>query len=148
MDHCKQKNLMTQAGIVLSQGEHEFEVDGLKLAYTVRGQGPLMVVQAPGWGIGSTYLENGLAYLVEHFTLVYFEPRGNGRSSRPRIEAEMSTEHMVADLDLLRRHLGVEQLTLFGHSRGATIVLGYAERFPERVERLILTCRAVSGRFR
>lgn len=119
-------------------GQYDFEANGLKLAYTLKGQGPLIVVQVPGWGIGSAYLQSGLSFLEEHFTVLYFSPRGTGRSSRPASPTEMSTQHMSCDLEQLRLQLGVSQISLVGHSNGGSIALGYAERFPLHVSKLLL----------
>jgi hypothetical protein len=65
----------------LTLGEHVATVNGLRFHYIVAGHGPLVIVQAPGWGIGAAYLENGLAPLKKHFTLLTFDPRGTGGSS-------------------------------------------------------------------
>ena len=40
--------------------------------------------------------------------------------------------HLVADLETLRRHLGIERWAVFGGSWGSTLALAYAEAHPER----------------
>jgi pimeloyl-ACP methyl ester carboxylesterase len=65
----------------LLPGEHDVLIDGLPFHYVVRGRGALLVVQAPGWGIGSAYLRNGLAPLEKQFTVLTFDPRGSGSSA-------------------------------------------------------------------
>ena len=45
----------------------------------------------------------------------------------------------VEDVESLRVHLGLEVLTLYGHSHGGCIALAYAQRSPERVERLVIS---------
>jgi pimeloyl-ACP methyl ester carboxylesterase len=122
----------------LSIGEHFAEVNGVKLWYTLIGRGPLLVVQAPGWGVGSEYLRNGLTPLQSHFTLLYYDTRGSGRSSRPVDEKRMSTSDMVKDLEGLRQLLGLDAMTLLGHSHGGTIAIGYAISHPKQVRSLIL----------
>ena len=122
----------------LAKGEHSANVNGVKFCYAVRGTGPLLIVQAPGWGIGSEYLQNGLAPLEAHFTLVFYDTRGNGRSSRPADEKKMSTSDMVDDLEGLRQYWGLPRISVLGHSHGGAIALGYAIRYPRRVKKLIL----------
>jgi proline iminopeptidase len=102
------------------------------------------VIQAPGWGIGSTYLRSGLLPLESHFTLLYIEPRGSNNSIRPEKE-EMSTSIMVEDLERLREVLRLEKLSILGHSHGGIVSLGYACRYPERVEKLVLVVHALQG---
>ena len=122
----------------LSVGEHFAEVNGVKLWYALIGRGPLLIVQAPGWGVGSEYLRNGLTPLESHFTLLYYDTRGSGRSSRPVDEKRMSTSDMVEDLEGLRQLLGLDAMTLLGHSHGGTIAIGYAITHPKQVRSLIL----------
>lgn len=122
----------------LAQGGHSANVNGVKFWYAVRGAGPLLIVQAPGWGIGSEYLQNGLVPLEAHFTLVFYDTRGSGRSSRPADETKMSTSDMVDDLEGLRKYWGLRRISVLGHSHGGAIALGYAIRYPKRVRKLIL----------
>jgi proline iminopeptidase len=122
----------------LATGEHSARVNGVKFWYAVRGAGPLLIVQAPGWGIGSEYLQNGLAPLEVHFTLVFYDTRGSGRSGRPADEKKMSTSDMVDDLEGLRQYWRLPRISVLGHSHGGAIALGYAIRYPKRVRKLIL----------
>jgi pimeloyl-ACP methyl ester carboxylesterase len=82
--------------------------------------------------------------LEEDFTVLYFEARGSGGSSRPSAD-EMSSRIMGSDLDSLRIHLGQEKLRLLGHSNGGAIVLAYAEDFPDKVEKLVLINHELQG---
>jgi pimeloyl-ACP methyl ester carboxylesterase len=51
----------------------------------------------------------------------------------------MSCRIMVEDIEQLRVHLGLERIPiLFGHSRGAAIMLPYSERYQQRVVKLVL----------
>lgn len=122
----------------LAPGEHSTNVNGVKFWYAVRGTGPSLIVQAPGWGIGSEYLQNGLVPLEAHFTLVFYDTRGSGQSGRPADEKRMSTSDMVDDLEGLRQFWGLPRISVLGHSHGGAIALGYAIRHPKRVKKLIL----------
>jgi pimeloyl-ACP methyl ester carboxylesterase len=83
--------------------------------------------------------------LEEDFTVLYFEARGIGGSSRPPSAKYMSTRLMASDLEHLRIHLDMEKLRLLGHSNGGAIVLTYAEDFPDRVEKLVLVDHELQG---
>ncbi|KAL5351194.1 hypothetical protein ACLOAV_003045 [Pseudogymnoascus australis] len=119
-------------------GDHEFEAEGIAYAYSVSGIGPPLVVQSVGWGMSSTLYRQTLHPLEADFTVVYFEPRGNGRSSRSVSQKEMSTTVQVNDLEYLRLHLGLLSMAVLGHSSGGAIALGYAECFPTYVSKLVL----------
>ncbi|KFY88127.1 hypothetical protein V498_06899 [Pseudogymnoascus sp. VKM F-4517 (FW-2822)] len=88
--------------------------------------------------MSSTLYCQTLHPLEADFTVVYFEPRGNGRSSRPVSQKEMSTTVQVNDLEYLRLHLGLLSMAVLGHSSDGAIALGYAECFPAYVSKLVL----------
>jgi len=72
------------------------------------------------------------------YRIVLFDQRGCGKS-RPYAELEGNTTwDLVADMEKLREHLGVEKWTVFGGSWGSTLSLAYAETHPTRVRALIL----------
>jgi proline iminopeptidase len=49
-----------------------------------------------------------------------------------------TTEHLLADMEQLRHHLGVDRWLLFGGSWGSTLILAYAERHPDRVSEIVI----------
>jgi proline iminopeptidase len=67
-----------------------------------------------------------------------FDQRGAGRSTPSADLTDNTTQHLVADLELLRRHLGIDRWLLFGGSWGSTLALAYAEAHPERCLGLVL----------
>jgi proline iminopeptidase len=72
------------------------------------------------------------------YRIVVFDQRGCGRS-RPHASLEANTTwHLVADMERLRRHLGIARWLLFGGSWGSTLALAYAETHPENVSELVL----------
>ena len=124
----------------LSNGDHFFEADGVRFHYLVRGNGPLVIVQSVGWGMPGAFIWNDMGpHLEEKNTTIYFEPRGNGESSRPTDSATMTAKNMAEDLEHLRKHLGLESFpVLLGGSHAGAISLRYAERYPSRVAKLVL----------
>ncbi|WP_067822877.1 prolyl aminopeptidase [Nocardia inohanensis] len=76
------------------------------------------------------------------YRIVLFDQRGCGKSV-PHIADGASLEtnttwHLVADIERLRTHLGVEAWQVFGGSWGSTLALAYAQTHPERVTELVL----------
>ena len=127
----------------MQAGQHFADVNGVRLSYVVQGKGPILVVQAPGWGPGSAYLRNGLEPLTDQFTVVFYDTRGSGRSTRPTDENRMSTSQMVDDLEQLRRYWDLQTIALLGHSHGGSIALEYAIRYADRVSKLLLVDSSV-----
>lgn len=135
---CVAQNPVSLNRDKLAPGEHTADVGGIQFWYRVAGKGPLLVVQSPGWGVGSEYLQNGLAVLEKDFTVVYYDTRGSARTSRPNDAKLMSTDDMIDDLGRLRDYWGLDSITVLGHSNGGAIALGYAIQHPEKVHKLIL----------
>src|ERR1700733_2798705 len=122
----------------LAVGPHDPQLADVHLHYVVAGHGPLLLVTSPGWGIASLYLQRGLAPLEQQFTLLYVDTRGSGGSTRPENSEQMSTAVMADDIDRLRSYLGLDSINLLGHSNGGAIALDYAERYPQRAEKVVL----------
>jgi proline iminopeptidase len=49
-----------------------------------------------------------------------------------------TTDHLISDMERLRDHLRVDRWLLFGGSWGSTLILAYAERYPERVSGIVI----------
>lgn len=82
----------------------------------------------------------------ERYRIILFDQRGCGRSSPHASLEGNTTQALVADMERIREHLGIDRWLLFGGSWGSTLSLVYAETHPERVRGLILRgifmCRA------
>ncbi|MFJ9827050.1 prolyl aminopeptidase [Streptomyces sp. NPDC101160] len=77
------------------------------------------------------------------YRIVQFDQRGCGRStphaSDPATDLSVNTTaHLVADMERLRLHLGIDRWLLFGGSWGSTLILAYAETHPDRVTEIVL----------
>ena len=70
--------------------------------------------------------------------MLLFDQRGCGRSTPHAALEANTTWHLVADIERLRRMLGVERWLVFGGSWGSTLALAYAQAHPERVSELVL----------
>jgi proline iminopeptidase len=60
--------------------------------------------------------------------------------------AANTTWHLVADIEKLREHLGIERWLVAGGSWGSTLALAYAEKYPERVTGVVLMAVTTSRR--
>jgi len=68
----------------------------------------------------------------EHYRIIMFDQRGVGRSTPHAEIQDNTTWHLVADMELLRRHLGIERWHVAGGSWGSTLSLAYGETHPDR----------------
>jgi proline iminopeptidase len=77
------------------------------------------------------------------YRVLLFDQRGCGRStphaSDPRVDlASNTTQHLIADIEQLREHLGIERWLVAGGSWGSALALAYAERLPGRVSEMVV----------
>jgi proline iminopeptidase len=112
------------------------------------GRPALVVHGGPGSGCGTG---SRRYFDPDRYRLVLFDQRGCGRSvphaSDPATDMSVNTtHHLIADLERLREHLGVERWLLYGGSWGSTLILAYAQRFPERVSGIVLLGVTVTRR--
>lgn len=99
-------------------------------------------------GIPVVFLHGGPGAACEAFQRRFFDPgkyriilfdqRGCGRSTPHAELAENTTQHLVADIETLRKYLSIEKWLVFGGSWGSTLALAYAQAHTESVSGLIL----------
>lgn len=81
----------------------------------------------------------------DHYRIVIFDQRGAGRSEPLGEVVDNTTPHLVADIERLRAHLGIDRWFVFGGSWGSTLALAYGVAHPDRclgfVLRGIFLCR-------
>lgn len=73
-----------------------------------------------------------------HYRIVLHDQRGAGRSRPAACVEKNDTARLVADIEALRAHLGIESWIVFGGSWGSSLALAYAQTHPERVRALVL----------
>jgi pimeloyl-ACP methyl ester carboxylesterase len=107
------------------------------LAYQAVGSGPPLVCIPGGPGQAVEYFDD-LGGLSDHRTLILLDNRGTGASETPHDTTTYRVDRLVQDVDALRRHLGLDQMDLFGHSASGGTCLLYAARHPQRLHHLVL----------
>lgn len=72
------------------------------------------------------------------YRIVLFDQRGCGRSTPHAELTDNTTWDLVADIERIREHLGIDRWQVFGGSWGSTLALAYAQSHPDRVTELVL----------
>jgi pimeloyl-ACP methyl ester carboxylesterase len=111
--------------------------DRTELAYRVVGSGSPLVCIPGGPGQAVEYFDD-LGGLSHRHTLILLDNRGTGALQTPHDHTTFRVDRLVEDVEALRRHLGLDQMDLFGHSASGGICLLYAARHSERVRHLVL----------
>lgn len=73
-----------------------------------------------------------------HYRIILFDQRGCGRSTPAGCIEENTTPLLIADIESLRVHLGIQRWLVFGGSWGSTLAIAYASEHMDRVSGLIL----------
>ncbi|GAA1468772.1 prolyl aminopeptidase [Microbacterium thalassium] len=79
----------------------------------------------------------------EKYRIILFDQRGCGRStphmSQPEADLRhITTWHLVADMELLRRNFGIDTWQVFGGSWGSALALAYSQSHPDAVSEIVL----------
>ncbi len=106
------------------------------LYVTEVGEGPPLVILHGGFGAEHSYLLDAFEGLRDEYRLVFYDQRGSLRSPCP--DTLVSADAHVGDLEQLRAELGLERMTLVGHSMGTWIAMKYLQEHPDRVSGLVL----------
>jgi pimeloyl-ACP methyl ester carboxylesterase len=118
------------------------ELDGIVLRFVTEGSGaPVLLLHGLG-GFAAVWRHN-IPVLGRHATAIALDLPGFGRSSKP--PGPYPLAFFARAIEAFRRALGLDRLTLVGHSMGGAVALAYALEYPSRVGRLALVGAAVPG---
>lgn len=108
--------------------------DGVRLFVQIVGNGPHAVIVP-----NRIYLADTFARLANHRTLIFCDPRNRGLSDEVADLAriERGVHHDVEDFDAIRRHFGLDRVSLIGHSYMGFVVVLYAMTFPAHTDRIV-----------
>ncbi|WP_192582125.1 alpha/beta fold hydrolase [Rhodococcus wratislaviensis] len=139
------------AGLLTEESTSRYlDIDGVKLHYSEAGSGPpLVCLNAWGEGVTAwfTYHKNFEALAASHRVLL-LDPPHSGRSDpapanelRPEQRREIVCRYIARFMDAL----GLDEVSLIGTSTGGTTALYFAQLYPDRVSRLVLSGCGVSN---
>ena len=111
-----------------------------KIHYKTYGAGfPLLIING-GPGMNSNGFESLAKELSKNKLTILFDQRGTGKSSLAEVNSSTITmDLMVADIEEIRKDLGIEKWAILGHSFGGMLAAYYAAQHPETITGLILS---------
>lgn len=118
---------------------HRFKVDAIHEIYVEEcgnpAGAPVCITHGgPGGGISPSYRQ----FFPPSVRMVLIDQRGAGNSTPAACLVDNTTQHLIADMELIRKALGIDKWVVFGGSWGSTISLAYAQAHPDRVKGLVL----------
>jgi len=72
------------------------------------------------------------------FNIIIFDQRGAGRSLPSASIKNNTTQHLIKDIEILRKYLNIEKWVIFGGSWGSSLALAYAQQYNQNVLSMIL----------
>jgi len=117
-------------------------VHGHRRAFVKVGQGPVLLL-LHGMGCDHTTWSPVIDTLARRYTVVAPDLLGHGLSDKPR--ADYSVGGYANGMRDLMTCLGIDKVTVIGHSFGGGVAMQFAYQFPERTERLVLVASGGLG---
>lgn len=115
------------------------ENHGVRIYFEIHGQGhPIVLLHAFAGNLQLWKLAGYVSGLEKSHRVILIDERGHGRSDKPHDAEAYSLDKRVGDVIAVLDHVGVEQASLFGYSRGGRLALAQAAYFPERVASLVI----------
>ena len=114
-----------------SQGYIEVD-DSIRLFYRTVGAGADTVVVP-----AAMYLAEDLGPLASGRTLIFYDMRGRGRSSRVLDGSKLGFQFEIEDLETIRKHFQINRMSLIGFSYLGAVVALYAAEYPNHVKRIV-----------
>ncbi len=114
------------------------ERGGVRIAWERYGSGQRAVLLAPTWEIAHSRMwKCQIPFLARRFTVITYDPRGNGRSDRPAVVSAYDRAQRALDTEAVLDAAGIERATVVSWC-GAEDDLAFAVEHPERIEALVL----------
>ncbi|MFD2201742.1 proline iminopeptidase-family hydrolase [Shivajiella indica] len=129
---CKKQSPILSEGYV--------EVNGGRIWYEVFGNGPeapvLLLHGGPG---GTSFGFEPLKEMGYNGPIIFWEQLGSGRSDALTDTSLMTIENYVDQVERLRKHLGLKDFILYGHSWGTMLGMDYYLAYPDEVKAIIFS---------
>lgn len=122
-----------------AQKEDSVVLENASLHYYVYGSGEPILILSGGPGLSSHQEDDLAVYLSKNYQSILFDQRGTGNSwTTPMDSSTINIQTAINDIEVLRKHLKINQLVICGHSWGAMLASAYTEKYPKHVKSLLL----------
>jgi pimeloyl-ACP methyl ester carboxylesterase len=117
--------------------------DGVRLFYEIYGEADETILFVPPWAVvHSRIWKAQIAWFARDYRVIVFDPRGNGRSDRPRGVEAYSERENAADIGAVMDATGTDWAYIVTLSRGCQRTLLFASENPKRVSRIVFVAPA------
>ena len=130
----------------MDNGAFMLSLDSSTIHYSVRGNGAPLILCPVTWGIDG-HRWTSLEELANDFSLLRLDPRGTGKSGAVNDKSQYGIPALVSDMEMLRKHLGIEKWNVMGQSAAGWTALEYTLAHQEHVDHLVIVCSSPTGQF-
>jgi proline iminopeptidase len=124
------------------------DVPGGQVAYRAAGRGERTVLTLHGGpGVPPSYIASMADLAGDEFRVVFYDQLGCGESDKPDDDSLWVVERFVAEVEAVRRGLGLERFDLWGHSWGGMLAQAYALEHQDALRSLVLASTICSASF-
>ena len=121
-----------------SDGKY-YNVNGAKLWVVTVGTGEPLILISGGPGSAHKYMRAFDSLSVKgNVQLIYFDAFGRGKSDTAKNVKDYSLDRDIEDVEGLRKAMNLNKISILGHSYGSLVAQGYAIKYSEHVNRLII----------
>jgi len=130
--------------VVIAQESIIIQRENGKIHYKSFGKGTPILIINGGPGLDCAGFESIASQFAERgFQAIIFDQTGTGKSTITEINAKtISLSSIVEDMETIRKHLSIEQWTLFGQSFGGMVAAAYAKQYPTKIHSIIFSSSA------
>lgn len=114
------------------------EIDGYKINVETLGEGKPIFFFAGGPGNSHDYMEGNFGHYYQTHQVVFIDMLGRGMSDDAKDVSEYSVQNDVHISEEVRKALGLDKITLVGHSYGTVVAQAYAIAYPDQVSGMVL----------
>jgi len=126
---------------MLSDGEFLISVKGINLWVKIASSNlntiPLVIIHGGPGGNNYVFERTTGIELEKHFTVIYYEQRGCGRSDAPKDITAYSVQIIIEELQILLNKLKIPKIIPFGYSFGSELALEFTAQYPDSVAKVI-----------
>ncbi len=120
----------------------------MEIDYTHKHGAGVPVFFFPTFPLDRTYLENSMSQIEVSNPLVFFDYRNHGRSPDVEDEKDLTFAKIADDVEELRKNLGYEKITIFGHGLGGLLAFTYLTRHMKHVGKVVIFSSSASAWYR
>lgn len=125
--------LLIGGSATLRADEGEFDSKGVKIHYTVEGEGEPIILIHGFTGNGAYWKQMGVApELAKEYRVITLDCRGHGKSGKPH-DPKAYGQEMAEDVVRLMDHLKLRHAHVVGYSMGGFITMKLLTDHPDRV---------------